>query len=166
MNQTQRKFLIEKIQEETKKRIDILNGTKKELPSASNYIFKAILNDTLELQPKEHILTILKERALKSKEGTNWLSDSRMGWGKEMAINFKRHDDILVLPPEYKRELDEIVNFNKSIELEVKSLKEYLNGIEMRIQLASNDTLKSLINEVDDLGDVKLIDTKVKLLNK
>jgi hypothetical protein len=49
MNATQRKFLVDKINEKTKKRISELKSTRLDHPSSSNYIFRAILNDELEL---------------------------------------------------------------------------------------------------------------------
>ena len=166
MNSTQRKFLIAKIQEETKKRIEELKKQKLEYPSASNYIFKAILDNTLEIQPHEHIINVLKERALRSVEGKNWLSGDTMGFEKLRAIKFEKHEDILVLPEAFKAEKDRVSNFNKEISIQIDYLQATLNGIEMRIQLASDSTLKKLINEVDDMGDIKLIDTTVKMLNK
>lgn len=165
MNNTQRKFLIEKIQQETKKKIEELKKSKKEYPNASNYVFKAVLDGTLEIQPKEVILTVLKDRALKAVEGRNWLSDDNMGWEKFRAIKFNNYEDVIVLPKEYKEKQEEVREFNKDIDAQIDSLQTALNGIEMRIQLASDSTLKSLINQVDDMGDIKLIDNKVKLLN-
>jgi len=35
----------------------------------------------------------------------------------------------------------------------------------MRVQLASDKTLQKLINEVDDMGDLSLMDTKLKMLD-
>lgn len=166
MNTTQRKFLIEKIQEETKKRIEMLKKQKLDHPSASNYVFKAILDGTLELQSSEHILGVLKERALKSKEGENWLSSERHGWDSVSSIKFKKYSDILVMPDNFTQELSRVTEFNRDLEEQINVLQLSLNGIEMRIQLASDSTLKKLINEVDDMGDITLIDTTVKLLNK
>jgi hypothetical protein len=166
MNSTQRKFLIDKIQEETKKKIEQLKKQKSEFPSASNYIFKAILDGTLELQSQEHILEVLKQRALKSIEGRNWLSGDTNGFEAKRAIKFEKHEDILILPKEFKIEVDRVRDFNRDIDNQIDALQTALNGIEMRIQLASDSTLKNLINEVDDMGDIKLIDTTVKLLNK
>lgn len=166
MNSSQRKFLIEKIQGETKKKIEALKKQKLEYPSASNYIFKAILDGNIQLQSHEHILEVLKQRALKSVEGRNWLSGDTNGFEAKRAIKFENHEDILVLPEAFKIEKDKVVNFNREIDIQIDFLQTTLNGIEMRIQLASDSTLKQLINEVDDMGDIKLIDTTVKLLNR
>ena len=70
MNNTQRKFLVEKIQEKTKLKIEELRKQKIDYPNASNYFFKAALTDTLEIQPIEHIKSVLKEKAKSSKYDT------------------------------------------------------------------------------------------------
>lgn len=166
MNTTQRKFLVDKIQEETKKRIESLKNQRLAPPSASNYVFKAILDGTLKLQPNEHILGVLGERALNSKEGTNWLSGQSMSFGKETQISFNRYSDVLIMPDNYTQELLKVKEFNRDLDMQIVALQLSLKGIEMRIQLASDSTLKKLINEVDDMGDITLVDTTVKLLNK
>ena len=165
MNSTQRKFLIEKIQEETKKKIQELTKSKLEYPNASHYVFKAILDGSLKIQAEEHILSVLKDRALKSVEGRNWLSEDTMGFEKLRAIKFHRYEDVLIMPEDYKERMKEVSDFNKAVEAKIDELKVYLNTIEVRIQLSSDNALKSLMNDVDDMGDIKLIDTKVKLLN-
>lgn len=165
MNSTQRKFLIEKIQSETKKRIEVLRKEKQTRPSGSNYVFKAILEGSLKLQNEEHILNVLKDRAIKSKEGENWLSQISIGFGRESAISFNNYTDILVMPDDYYVELNRVKEHNMKIEEEIKILENHLNTIEVRIQLASDSVLKSIINDVDDMGDIKLIDTTIKKIN-
>lgn len=165
MNSTQRKFLIEKIQEETKRKIEVLQKSKMEFPNASNYVFKAILDGKLKLQSEEHILNVLKERALSAVEGRNWLSGDTMGFEKHRAIKFNNYEDIIVLPKDYEEELNKVKKHNSKISAEIEDLRVYLNTIEMRIQLASDSVLKRLINDIDDMGDIKLIDTTVKTLS-
>lgn len=164
MNTAQRKFLIERIQQKVKERIEELKKTRLEYPSASNFIFKAILNDKLELQPKEVTLEALKKKALNAKEGENWMSNMRMGFEKEREIHLLIQE-LIVLPEDYKEELERVVKHNKTIEQEIALLKTQLDTIEVRVQLASDKTLQNLINEVDDMGDLSLMDTKLKLLS-
>ena len=164
MNTAQRKFLIERIQQKVKDKIEQLKSSLKEYPSASNYIFKSIMNDQLELQPKEVILNALKQKALKSKEGENWLSNERMGFNKERTIRMLI-EELIVIPEDYKKELELVRSYNKGIRDEIDLLKVQLDTIEVRIQLASAKTLEKLVNEVDDMGSISLIDTKLKLLN-
>lgn len=164
MNATQRKFLVEKIQKKVKDKIEELRRDKFDYPSASNYIFKAILNDTLELQDNATILKALKDKAIKSKEGANWLSNEYMGANKETTIQLLI-DELVVVPEDFDKERKRVHDHNKGIDSEIQSLYAQLDTIEVRIQLASDKVLQKLINEVDDMGDISLIDTKIKFLN-
>jgi hypothetical protein len=164
MNSQQRKFLIERIQQKVKEKISELDKTLLAYPSASNYIFKAILNDELELQSVDVIKEALKSKALAAKEGENWMSNERMGMDKERTIRMLIKE-LIVLPQDYKTEVERVSSHNKKVKEGIASLKLQLDTIEVRVQLASDKTLQNLINEVDDMGDLSLIDTKIKLLN-
>ncbi len=164
MNQVQRKFLIERIQKKVNEKIEALKNTKLGYPSASNFIFKAALNDTLELQPQSVVLDAIKKKALAAKEGHNWLSEERMGFDKERTIKLLI-EQLIVLPKDYEDELNKIIAHNKEINKEIDQLIIQRDTIEVRVQLASDKTLQNLINEVDDMGDLSLVDTKLKLLN-
>jgi hypothetical protein len=165
MNQTQRKFLIERIQTKTKDKINALKRKELDFPSASNYIFQAILNGTLELVDKRITLDALTKKAKNAKEGSNWLSDERMGFNKERTVQLALQD-LIVLPKEYDDRKKEVMSFNSTIFEEVKALKMHLDTVEVRVQLASDKVLQGLINEVDDMGDLSLVDTKLKLLSQ
>ena len=164
MNAQQRKYLIERIQAKTRERIKILEEGKEKYPSAPNFLFKAVLNGTLQLQPSEVTLEALRQRALNAKEGYNWLSDQSHGWEKESTVKIKIQD-LIAIPEDYKNEMARVQEHNAKIEQEIKQLRLQLDTIEMRVQLASDKTLQRLINEVDDMGELSLIDTKIKLLS-
>lgn len=164
MNQVQRKYLIDRIQDKVKAKIEELKSQMEIYPSASNYIFKAIMTDALKTQPEDKILEALKTKALNAKEGANWLSEERMGFNKERSVTLLL-EQLLVLPDDFYTERERVVNVNKSIQNEIDELKIQLGTIEMRVQLASDKTLQKLINEVDDMGDLSLVDTKLKLIS-
>ena len=164
MNTVQRKFLIERIQGKVKAKIEMLKAERLAFPSAGNYLFKAALNGMLKLQPQEKTLNAITKKALNAKEGQNWLSDLRMGYEKEREIKLQI-EELLVLPDDYEKEVERVECHNKKIGEEINKLQMQLESIEVRIQLASDKTLQKLINEVDDMGDISLIDTKVKLLD-
>lgn len=164
MNQAQRKFLIERIQSKSAKKIEILRKSLWDYPSRSSYVFQAIMNNTLVLKSQEDILAGIKKKALSAKEGANWLSDDRMGWEKERTIRLPTKD-IFELPKALYDRVEEVKNHNSSIHNEMEDIKLKMESIEVRIQLASDKTLRNLINEVDDMGDLRLIDTTVKRLN-
>lgn len=164
MNTTQRKFLIERIQQKTKNKIESLKRDRMDYPSIDNFIFKAVLTDNLELQPNEVILNSLKEKAKRAKAGENWLSEERMGVYKNNTIRLDIKE-LVKLPEDYNAELSRVMEHNNSINEEISKLQIQLETIEVRVQLASDKTLQNLINEVDDMGSLSLIDTKLKLLS-
>ena len=163
MNQVQRKYLIDKITAKTREKIKELSNQKIDLPNASNWIFKTILSDDLKIQSQEHILNTLKTKALDSKEGTNWLSDGR-GWDRDRIVQLKL-EDLIILPQDFYLAMEKAKGQNEIINQEINLLQSQLDAIELRIQLASDKTLQKMINEVDDMGELSLIDTKLKLLN-
>ncbi len=163
MNTAQRKFLIERIQQKVRDKIAELNKGLLQYPSASNFIFKAVLNGKLELQPTEVILDAIKKKALNAKEGENWLSEMRMGYEKEREIKLLINQ-LIIVPDDYSVEVERVKQHNESIVAEINLLKIQLDTIEVRVQLASDKTLQNLINEVDDMGNLSLMDTKLKLL--
>jgi len=164
MNQVQRKFLIERIQSETKDKIEMLRKTLWEYPNRSSYVFQAIMSNTLVIKPKEVILAAIKRKALNAREGENWLSEDRMGCEKERTIKLFT-EDVFELPQALLDRINEVEAHNAVIKQAIDELKMRLKTIEVRVQLASDKTLQNLINEVDDMGDLKLIDTNIKRLN-
>lgn len=164
MNQAQRTFLINKIKEQVKLKIESLRNSKPEAPNLSNYLFHAVMTNTLKLQSEEHIMDVVKKKALNAKSGENWLSNKGMGWGKENSISIKPSD--LFIIPDAFTELDNKYREECSkINEEICILSLQADGLITRIQLASDKTLQRMINEVDDMGDISLIETKLKLIN-
>lgn len=146
-------------------KIQSLQDSKLPYPSKSNYLFQAIMSGELELMSQEHIKEAIKKKALTAEEGSNWLSEDRMGWEKERTIKLII-EDVVVLPKELRERRKQVEEHNKLITAQINELKTQLDTIEVRVQLASDKVLKSLINEVDDMGNLSLIDTTVKKLNK
>jgi hypothetical protein len=164
MNQVQRKFLIDKITAKTKQKIKDLHDQKIDMPNASNWIFKTILANELEIQSKEHILKVLLEKALASKEKSDWLNDDRSSWDKQVTVKLNLKD-LIVLPEDFYKQMEIARAHNTEISNKIQVLQSQLETIELRIQLSSDKTLQKMINEVDDMGELSLIDTKLKLLN-
>ena len=164
MNSIQRKFLVDRINTKVDEKIKNLRDSLEEFPSASNYIFKAIMSDKLKLKSEAHILSAIKAKALSAKEGTNWLSDERMGMNKENTIKLLLKD-LIELPEDFHEQKNLVSENNRAILKEIEELKIQKETLEVRIQLASDKTLCGLIQEVDDMGDLKLVDAKLKLIN-
>lgn len=162
MNQVQRKFLIDKIKEEITKKIKLLESSREESPLLSTHIYREIMQGTLKLKSENEILGIIKERAINAREGSDWLTRSRSGWGSEKGRVALDADEIFILPNSFVEKRNQVDLHNAEIQKTINKMRAELNTLEMRIQLASDKTLQKMIGEVDDMGDISLIDTKIK----
>lgn len=161
MNQTQRKFLIDKLTAATKIRVGALEEAKLKLPNLDNYTFKAILEGTLVLRTQEEIMEALRNKALRARSGEKWLSTD--GWRHETDVSLKAQD-LFHEPPGYAEEAERIRIHNAALNKEIGELRRIQENLEVRIQLAPDKTLQRMINEVDDMGDLSLMYNKLRLL--
>jgi len=166
MNQAQRNFLIKKIEDQVKITCDALNSNKPEYPNLSNWLLHAVLSDSFELQSIDHIKQVIKEKALNATKDTDWLSGERNsyggGAGRKVGFNVK---DIFIFSQDYKDRSEKYLIASNEIDEKVKQVKIQAETLITRIQLASDKTLDKMINEIDDMGDISLMDTKIRYLN-
>lgn len=165
MNQTQRAFLIKKIDESIKIKIDALKHNLPEQPSLNNYLLHAVMSGNFEIRTNDEIKKSIINKALRSKEGdTSWMNNGR-GWDSRITIQF-RPEEIFIIPEAYnelKKQYDaEVGRINK----EIRNLSVQSDALITRIQLASDKTLQTMINEIDDMGNISLMDTKIKMLTQ
>lgn len=74
-------------------------------------------------------------------------------------------EEFFVIPQEYLKMREERAIKVKEVDDQIKQLRIQLETLEVRIMVASDKVLQKLINEVDDMGDISLIDTQIKLLD-
>lgn len=164
MNQVQRNFLIEKIKSEYGKKVKELKEQEPEYPSVTNYLFHAVMKNEFELRTTEHLKEVIRQKALNAKEDGNWLNSERMGFEKNTMIKILI-TDLFVLPEEFKKKYDEYRKAKEKIQQQIDMLKIQTESLITRIQLSSDKTLQRMINEVDDMGEISLIETKLKLIS-
>jgi len=162
MNQAQRNFLIKKIEETIKARVKALEDSKPEYPSLNNYLLHAVMSGNFELQPNEEIKKILLQKALNAKGNEDWLGN-HWGMANKSLVAFKA-DEIFVIPEEYRERARICREKQSELQEQISTLRIQSETLITRIQLASDKTLQKMINEVDDMGDISLIDTKLKYL--
>jgi len=162
MNQTQRSFLIKKIEENIKHKIKALEDSKPEYPSLNNYLLHAVMSGNFELQPIEEIKKILLQKALNAKGNEDWLGN-HWGMSNKSLVTFKA-DEIFVVPEEYRKRANECKMKQAELQEQIYNLRVQSETLITRIQLASDKVLQKMINEVDDMGDISLMDTKLKLI--
>ncbi len=162
MNNTQRQFLIKKIEEGVKNTIKALEDCKPIPPSLSNYILHAVMSGKFEIISNDKIKGLIKAMALQSKERDDWMGNS---WGttRKDKITFDVKE-FFVLPPEYSDLYKEYREKTNSLNEQISTIRIQSDTLITRIQLASDKTLQAMINEVDDMGNISLMDTKLKLL--
>lgn len=163
MNQAQRTFLIKKIEEASKLRVRVMEDAREQSPSLAIYILHAVMSGKFEIQNTEKLKEIIRQRALKStdRDREKWLGGN---WGSTSSdVHFKLRE-FFVVPAEWQIRYDEWQIKDEMIQKEIRELKAQTDGLITRIQLASDKTLQTMINEVDDMGNISLMDTKLKLL--
>ena len=165
MNQAQRNFLIKKIEETTKITVDtLMSGEEKEIDT-NNWYLHYVLSDQFEMQPIEKIREIIKQKALNhDKDKYSWMNDDRWGSSKNV-ISFKP-SEIFIVPDELRQKIEKVREHNRKIHDKIAEVQAQSNTLILRIQLASDKTLQAMINEVDDMGNLSLVDAKLKALNK
>ena len=167
MNSQQRKFLVDRITTKTKERIESLRSSKPEGVSLNMFMFHKVLSNDFEIRSNEELKKIILKKALESamkKEyREDWLGNN-LGAATKNNVAFKLNE-FFVIPKEYLDILEDKRKEIQSIDQKIADLKLQLETTEVRIMLASDKTLQNMINEVDDMGDLSLIDTKIKLLN-
>ena len=164
MNQAQRNFLVNKIEETTKITIEALNSSKKKEIDTNNWYLHYVLSDQFEMQPIEKIREAIKQKALNHDKGNySWMNGDGWGSNKKNTLSFEPHE-LFMVPSELKQKVQEIREYNNNIWEQVSKIQAQSNTLIMRIQLASDKTLQTMINEVDDMGNLSLVDAKLKAL--
>lgn len=162
MNQTQRKFLINKIEENVKNQIKALDDAIPEPPSLGIYLLHAVMSGNFEIKSNEQIKEMILQKALNTKERDDWMGNS---WGRASKDEiFFKIKEFFVVPEEYTKRWEEYRERRKKLEDEINHLRVQSDSLITRIQLASDKTLQTMINEVDDMGNISLMDTKLRTL--
>lgn len=164
MNQVQRNFLIKKIDETVRITVKSLEESIPESPSLSNYLLHAVMSNNFDIISKEQTKELIRQKALKSKDRDDWLGNS---WGSasKKDIHFNT-SEFFIVPEDYKKLRDEYQEAKNKIEHQIREVLLQADTLKTRIQLASDKTLQTMINEVDDMGNISLMDSKLKLLTR
>jgi hypothetical protein len=126
-----------------------------------------VMSNNFEIKSNEELKKIVLEKALKAGQDKHYIEDWLGNtWGTANKKNVAFYlNEFFIIPKEYldmieKREIEK----NK-IYAEISELQIQLETMEVRIMLASDKALQNIVNDVDDLGDIRLIDNKIKLIS-
>lgn len=167
MNQAQRKFLIDRIEANVKKQIDALyHSDTEQPPSLENYFYGLALSGKLEIQSQEHIKKVMCEKAMQhsaQRYSETWLGTSQGDLINKASVKIPIRD-LFVVPKEYDELWNEYKKNDEEKKQRIRQMQTECDTLVTRIQLASDKTLEKMIAEVDDMGDISLMDTKLKSL--
>lgn len=163
MNQSQRNFLIERIEKLGKIKRDALEKSIPQKPSLNLYLFKEVMSGNVNIISNEKIIELIEDKALISNDnGDDWLGNAWQRSSKE-HINFLIKD-FFIIPDEYRAKFDRYKKEKDTILERIRQLIIEEDTVITRIKLASNSTLENMIKEVDDMGNLSLMDTKLRQL--
>lgn len=170
MNQTQREFLIRKINSSYNDEVERLKKGIGKKPSLNNYLVASFLDNSIQFNDIDNLKIKIRENVLKFGTEDCLIKLKSDRWGNN-NINVDKEiceviaEDLFIIPDNYKDEL-KIYNDNKEkIEKEISNITAIRDTILMKIQLGSNKVLDNLIEQADNLVDLDLVNTNL-LLNK
>ena len=163
MNQSQRNFLIEKIEKLGKIKRRALEESIPKMPSLSMYLFREVMNGNAKIVSNEKIIELIEDKALRANESRDDWMGSSWGSASKNKIHFNVKD-IFILPEDFKDKHKALREKENKIREQIRTLLIQEDTLVTRIKLASNSTLETMIKEVDDMGNISLMDTKLKQL--
>lgn len=179
MNTKQREYLISKIENESRKQIEELEGLQPEAPNLAAYLMQAIVSNTIQFKPLEAIRESLHKRATDTTDA-DWIQngseeDSRQ-WRNGRYVRVKSQDSkptitvtvgtLFVIPEEFRDKYDKYLAKKDVLEQAIKAVEIQSESIITRIHLADDKILNKLIAEVNDMGDLSFMDESLRLMSK
>ena len=163
MNQSQRNFLVEKIEGSVDVKIRALKDSLPEPPHLVNFIYHKVMSGNFDIQDKDVLKSIITDRCINTPSDKEWNTSTRGGWDKSSKIEFKLAD-FFIIPAEFQEKIDKYNIETEETRQQINLIQSQADTLIVRIKLASNSTLESMIREVDDMGNISLMDTKLKAL--
>lgn len=165
MNQAQRNYLIKKIEEKVKINTDAYKRSEPEAPNLNNYLLHAVMSGNFEIISNDDIKNLITQKALKAKAGDSLWMNNKNSWSSNNEIMFNA-EQLFIVPEEYRRLRKEYEEKRDELNEKIRAINIQADSLITRIQLASDKTLQTMINEVDDMGNISLMDSTIKLLSK
>jgi hypothetical protein len=162
MNNQQRQYLIKKIEASSKIQIEALKNSIPQPPSLNIYLLHAVMSNNFEIKKTDELKEMIRQMALKATEREDWMGN-HWGSASKSGISFAAKD-FFIVPAEFQILWDDYQKNKREAEDKIYAIHIQSDSLITRITLASDKTLQTLINEVDDMGNISLMDTKLKLL--
>lgn len=169
MNQKQRDYLTDKIKKTASSQIDELRAKMPAKPSLNNYLIAAFLDGTIEFADLELLKTNMRERVINMGVNDTLVSDERDAFGSRRYSDSKHPyvkilaTELFVTPKAYTEALERYEKAKKELDDQINLIRAQANTAETKIQIGSSAALESLIQQADDLTNLKLVNDQLKL---
>ena len=164
MNQKQREFLIDQVNKSYKSETDIWRNKRPEAPSLSNYIVAAVMDGSVKFKSIEHLKKVVKESVLGLNKKNNSLFESeKRSWNdhEEGEIFKIKATELFEVPKGYAEAYSKYQSELEIYEKRQSDLTKVRDTLILKIQIGSDKALESLIEQADNLADLKLMNAQL-----
>jgi hypothetical protein len=165
MNQTQRDFLIKKIEKTYNDQVEQINSEEATAPSLNNYLIAAFLNGTIRYKNLDLLKEKLHNRVLKmgikgvlinEDDEDDWRSTRRRRSSERKYMEIDP-EDLFEIPQAYLDELELYRAKKRDIAKRLKELEAQKETIIMKLQIGSAKILDKFVEQVDNLIDIETL---------
>ena len=169
MNQDQRKFLIEQVENTCKNQIEELEKQIPDKPSLNNYLIAAFLDNSIKFADIEQLKIKMRNAVLKygsseclvcTENERSWRYNKRNRDDDKQVVQVDP-EDLFIIPQNYKDSLAEYEAKKQSLEKEIEKLENIKKTIILKLQIGSAATLDKLVMQVDNMGDLSMVNTQL-----
>lgn len=171
MNQTQRDFLIKQVETTCEEQINKLEKQRPDKPSLNNYIIAAFLDNSIQFASIDILKNKMREEVLKFGTKDILIEEKQDYYGHPKSKNEKEvvkvnAEDLFIIPQNYLDAVELYEIEYKRIQDKIENLENTLKTIVLKLQIGSADILDKLIMQVDNMGDLNLVNTQLLISDK
>lgn len=166
MNQTQRDFLIKKVQKIHNEEIRELKTKIPDEPSLNNYLIAAIINKTIKYKSIANVKQSITERVERLGNDSEIVRrESGSYRNNYKTIDYLAVDarELFVIPQNYLEAVKEYEEVDQHIKEEILKHEATKETLELKIQIGSSKILDVFIEEVDSMGSLSLLNDSLNL---
>ncbi len=171
MNQHQRKFLLEQIENIYKTEKATLNERKPTAPSLNNYLIAAILDGSAVMKSQEAIRDTIRTR-VRDLGKTESLVATESRYGGFGSRRSEESEDVIQVPalalydepPAYAVKRAEYEAASDAWRAERDALEASINAMRIKVQVGSDKALESLVDQADNICRMSLTASSKLLL--
>lgn len=176
MNDTQRKFLINEVENTFIRQKEKLEKQIPDRPRLGHYILAAFLDNTIKLNDTATIRKKMRDMVLES-GSVDDIIGSGDGYGRRRNRRSWDDDDddsadevvkvpaeeLFVIPEDYKKAVEKYEKKKEEVRKKIEQLEAHKKTIVLKVQIGSNAILDKLVAQVDNMGDLDLINSQLLL---